>query len=80
MQKNLWKSLAKSKFTFGARGKAGGIIVCKSEQEVSDAATTLIGKTLVTHQTGPDGKPVERVYIEEGTDIKKEFPILDCSR
>jgi len=68
---NLW--VVKAQIHSGARGKAGGIIVCKSEQEVSDAATTLIGKTLVTHQTGPDGKPVERVYIEEGTDIKKEF-------
>ena len=68
---NLW--VVKAQIHSGARGKAGGIIVCKSEQEVSDAASTLIGKTLVTHQTGPDGKPVERVYIEEGTDIKKEF-------
>ena len=68
---DLW--VVKAQIHSGARGKAGGIIVCKSEQEVSDAASTLIGKTLVTHQTGPDGKPVERVYIEEGTDIKKEF-------
>ena len=68
---NLW--VVKAQIHSGARGKAGGIIVCKNEQEVSDAASKLLGKTLVTHQTGPEGKTVHKVYIEEGTDIKKEF-------
>ena len=67
------KWVVKAQIHSGARGKAGGIIVCKSEQEVSDAANKLLGKTLVTHQTGPEGKTVQRIYVEEGTDIKKEF-------
>ena len=68
---DLW--VVKAQIHSGARGKAGGIIVCKNEQEVSEAANILLGKTLVTHQTGPEGKTVQRVYVEEGTDIKKEF-------
>ena len=72
---DLW--VVKAQIHSGARGKAGGIIVCKSEQEVSDAANKLLGKTLVTHQTGPEGKTVQRIYVEEGTDIKKEF-YLSC--
>ena len=68
---DLW--VVKAQIHSGARGKAGGIIVCKTEQEVSDAANKLLGKTLVTHQTGPEGKTVQRIYVEEGTDIQKEF-------
>ena len=68
---NLW--VVKAQIHSGARGKAGGIIVCKSEQEVSDAASTLIGKTLVTHQTGPEGQEVRKVYIEKGTNIADEL-------
>ena len=68
---DLW--VVKAQIHSGARGKAGGIIVCNNEQEVSEAANKLLGKTLVTHQTGPEGKTVQRVYVEEGTDIKKEF-------
>jgi malate-CoA ligase subunit beta len=68
---NLW--VVKAQIHSGARGKAGGIIVCKNEDDVSDATNKLLGKTLVTHQTGPEGKTVHKVYIEEGTDIKKEF-------
>jgi malate-CoA ligase subunit beta len=68
---DLW--VVKAQIHSGARGKAGGIIVCKNEQDVSDATNKLLGKTLVTHQTGPEGKTVHKVYIEEGTDIKKEF-------
>ncbi len=65
--------VVKAQIHSGARGKAGGIIVCKSLQEVADAANNLLGKKLVTNQTGPEGKTVQRIYIEEGTDIKKEF-------
>ena len=68
---DLW--VVKAQIHSGARGKAGGIIVCKNEQDVSDATNKLLGKTLVTHKTGPEGKTVHKVYIEEGTDIKKEF-------
>jgi len=56
-----------------ARGKAGGIIICNSVLEVAQATDKLLGKKLVTKQTGPQGKVVHRVYIEELTDIKKEL-------
>ncbi len=57
----------------GARGKAGGIKICKSEAEVAAAAEALIGETLVTIQTGPRGKLISSLYIEAGTDIDREF-------
>ena len=68
---DMW--VVKAQIHSGARGKAGGIIVCKSQQEVSDAANTLLGKTLVTNQTGPEGLTVQRIYVEEASDIKKEY-------
>jgi malate-CoA ligase subunit beta len=57
----------------GARGKAGGIRICRSEAEVGAAAQALIGETLVTIQTGPRGKLISSLYIESGTDIDREF-------
>jgi len=57
----------------GARGKAGGIKICKSVDEVAAAAEALIGETLVTIQTGPRGKLISSLYIEAGTDIDREF-------
>ena len=68
---NKW--VVKAQIHSGARGKAGGIKVCSSEEEVLAAATELLGKTLVTHQTGPQGKVVYRLYIEEATDIEREI-------
>ena len=68
---DMW--VVKAQIHSGARGKAGGIIVCKTLQEVSDAANKLLGKTLVTNQTSPEGLTVQRVYVEEATDIKKEY-------
>ena len=68
---DMW--VVKAQIHSGARGKAGGIIVCKSHQEVLDAANTLLGKTLVTNQTGPGGLTVQRIYVEEASDIKKEY-------
>ena len=68
---DMW--VVKAQIHSGARGKAGGIIVCKSQQEVSDAANTLLGKTLLTNQTGPEGLTVQRIYVEEASDIKKEY-------
>ena len=56
-----------------ARGKAGGIIVCNSPLKVAQATDKLLGKKLVTNQTGPEGKIVNRIYIEEATDIEKEL-------
>lgn len=68
---NKW--VVKAQIHSGARGKAGGVKVCSTEEEVLSAATELLGKTLVTHQTGPQGKVVYRLYIEEATDIEKEL-------
>lgn len=63
----------KAQIHSGARGKAGGIKLCNSEDEVRDAAAELLGKTLVTHQTGPEGKVVHRVYIEAAAPIEREM-------
>ncbi len=65
--------VVKAQIHSGARGKAGGIIVCNSPLEVAQATDKLLGKKLVTNQTGPEGKIVNRIYIEEATDIDKEL-------
>src|ERR1700692_3275643 len=57
----------------GGRGKAGGVKLGRSEDEVAAAARELIGKKLVTHQTGPEGRQVKRVYVEAGCDIAREL-------
>lgn len=68
----------KAQIHSGARGKAGGVKICHSEKEVQQAAESMLGKRMVTHQTGPRGKLCGRLYIEEGTQIEKElyFSIL----
>ena len=65
--------VVKAQIHSGARGKAGGIKVCKSENEVSAAANELLGKKLITHQTGPQGKVCHRLYIEAGCNIEREI-------
>ena len=65
--------VVKAQIHSGARGKAGGIIVCNSPLEVAQATDKLLGKKLITNQTGPEGKIVNRIYIEEATDIEKEL-------
>jgi len=65
--------VVKAQIHAGGRGKAGGVKVVKSVDEVRDVATELLGKTLVTHQTGPQGREVQRLYIEEGCDIGDEL-------
>lgn len=65
--------VVKAQIHAGGRGKAGGVKIAKSLSEVETYANELIGKTLVTHQTGPEGKEVKRLYIEEGCDIQKEY-------
>lgn len=65
--------VVKAQIHSGARGKAGGIKVCKTEDEVWAAADELLGKKLVTHQTGPQGKVCHRLYIEEGCNIDREI-------
>ncbi len=63
----------KAQIHSGARGKAGGVKICKSYEEVEAAAESMLGKRLVTHQTGPEGKICLRLYIEAGTNIAKEL-------
>lgn len=65
--------VVKAQIHAGGRGKAGGVKIAKSLSEVGAYANELLGKTLVTHQTGPQGKEVKRLYIEEGCDIQKEY-------
>ncbi|MGV3489432.1 MAG: ADP-forming succinate--CoA ligase subunit beta [Tuberibacillus sp.] len=67
--------VVKAQIHAGGRGKAGGVKIAKSIEEVRTYAEELLGKTLVTHQTGPEGKEVKRLLIEEGSDIKKEYYI-----
>jgi succinyl-CoA synthetase beta subunit len=65
--------VVKAQIHAGGRGKAGGVKLCRSEDEVAAAARQLLGKHLVTHQTGPAGREVKRVYVEEGCDIAREL-------
>ncbi len=68
---NRWA--VKAQIHSGARGKAGGIKVCTTEDEVRQAAKTLLGSRLVTHQTGPEGKVVHRLYVEQAVPIEREI-------
>ncbi|WP_076792184.1 ADP-forming succinate--CoA ligase subunit beta [Chlorobium sp. KB01] len=65
--------VVKAQIHAGGRGKAGGVKLAKSAEEAFDIAQQLIGLTLVTHQTGPEGKEVRRLLVEEGMNIEKEF-------
>ena len=65
--------VVKAQIHAGGRGKAGGVKLTKNKEEVAALAKELLGKTLVTHQTGPNGKKVRRLLIEEGAGIAKEL-------
>ena len=65
--------VVKAQIHAGGRGKAGGVKLVQSEDEVAAAARSLLGTNLVTHQTGPGGREVKRVYVEEGCDIAREL-------
>src|SRR6266478_3514107 len=65
--------VVKAQIHAGGRGKAGGVKVVKSKEDVRKEAERLLGAVLVTHQTGPQGKQVHRLYIEEGSAIEREF-------
>ncbi|HTH36011.1 MAG TPA: ATP-grasp domain-containing protein, partial [Xanthobacteraceae bacterium] len=65
--------VVKAQIHAGGRGKAGGVKVVKSLADVKKEAARLLGSTLVTHQTGPHGKEVRRLYIEEGSAIDREY-------
>jgi len=65
--------VVKAQIHAGGRGKGGGIKICKNLDEVEAAAKQIIGMQLVTHQTGPEGKKVHKVLVEQGTDIDREL-------
>ncbi|MGZ0040750.1 ADP-forming succinate--CoA ligase subunit beta [Paenibacillus ottowii] len=66
-------TVVKAQIHAGGRGKAGGVKVAKGLDEVRTFASEILGKVLVTHQTGPEGKEVKRLLIEEGCDIRNEY-------
>ncbi|MEZ4873741.1 MAG: ADP-forming succinate--CoA ligase subunit beta [Bdellovibrionales bacterium] len=68
---NVW--VVKAQIHAGGRGKGGGVKVAKSKAEVKEYASNILGMQLVTHQTGPEGKKVNKIFIEAGCDIKKEY-------
>ncbi|MCF6173114.1 MAG: acetate--CoA ligase family protein, partial [Campylobacteraceae bacterium] len=65
--------VVKAQIHAGGRGLGGGVKLAKSIEEVRELATEILGMTLVTHQTGPEGKLVQKIYIEEGADIADEL-------
>jgi succinyl-CoA synthetase beta subunit len=67
----------KAQIHAGGRGKAGGVKILNNLEELKTAANELLGKILVTHQTGPEGREVKRLYVEESSNIDKEF-YLSC--
>ena len=71
------KFVLKAQIHAGGRGKAGGVKLIENSSDLKDEVKKMMGKTLVTHQTGPEGKKVKRLYIEEASDILKEF-YLSC--
>ena len=71
------KFVLKAQIHAGGRGKAGGVKILNTIEELSIAAKELLGKTLVTHQTGSEGREVKRLYVEESSNIDKEF-YLSC--
>ena len=74
---NTKKFVLKAQIHAGGRGKAGGVKILDTIEELSEAAKEMMGKTLVTHQTGPEGREVKRLYVEESSNIDKEF-YLSC--
>ena len=68
-----WRWVVKAQIHAGARGKAGGVKLCNTYNEVRQAAESMLGRTMVTAQTGPEGKPVHRVYVEVADPFEKEF-------
>jgi succinyl-CoA synthetase beta subunit len=68
---SLW--VVKAQIHAGGRGKGGGVKIAKSLDEVKDLAKYMIGMTLITHQTGPEGKKVQKIFVEQGCNIAKEY-------
>ena len=67
----LW--VVKAQVHAGGRGKAGGVKLARTLDEVHEYADAMLGETLVTHQTGPEGLPIHTVYVEQGSDIDREL-------
>ena len=67
------KWVVKAQIHAGGRGKAGGVKIADSLKEVEEISNSLLGMQLVTHQTGPEGKKVNKIFIEEGVNIVSEF-------
>ena len=65
--------VVKAQIHAGGRGKGGGVKVVRSLEEVREEATRMLGMTLITHQTGPEGREVGRIYVEDGSDIAREL-------
>ncbi len=74
---NTKKYVLKAQIHAGGRGKAGGVKILDDIDDLTKASKEMLGKVLVTHQTGPSGKEVKRLYVEESSSIKKEF-YLSC--
>ena len=74
---NTEKLILKAQIHAGGRGKAGGVKIVNNLNELEKQANNLLGKKLITHQTGPSGKEVKRLYVEETSEIQKEF-YLSC--
>jgi len=74
---NTKKYVLKAQIHAGGRGKAGGVKILDTIEDLSEAAKEMMGKILVTHQTGPEGREVKRLYVEESSNIDKEF-YLSC--
>jgi succinyl-CoA synthetase beta subunit len=72
-QLNISRAVVKAQVHSGGRGKAGGIKVVNSSDEATKAVNELVGKNLVTHQSGPSGKPIHKVLIEETLPVEKEL-------
>jgi len=74
---NTKKYVLKAQIHAGGRGKAGGVKILDNINDLTKASKEMLGKVLVTHQTGPNGKEVKRLYVEESSNIQKEF-YLSC--
>ena len=71
LEGHIW--VVKAQIHAGGRGKAGGVKLAKSHEEVAELAEQMLGTRIVTHQTGPEGLPVNTVFVEAGSNIQKEF-------
>ena len=74
------KFVLKAQIHAGGRGKAGGVKILNNLEELTVAAKELLGKKLITNQTGPQGREVKRLYVESSSKIDREFYVGNCIR